>query len=130
LIYELELPQRPGEVQEAFNIAPQGAFILSIRNPKKAAPPDAGLSAQEEAHYPRSLQREFGGRRFTTADAHLLDFEGTEFVLIGACTNPEEAYGVDLDAEHETAEVADIFRHLKMSRRDHPLEPLLRGDWR
>jgi hypothetical protein len=130
LTYELELPQRPGEVQEELNIAPQGAFVLSIKNPETASPPGAGLPEKEEAHYPKSLQQEFRGRRFATEDPHLLDYEGAEFILIGARTDPERAYELDIEAEHETAEKADIFRQLKMSRREHPLEPLLQGKWR
>jgi hypothetical protein len=130
LTYELELPQRPGQVQEELNIARQGAFILSIKNPETASPPAAGLPKKEEAHYPKSLQREFGGRRFATEDPHLLDYEGAQFILIGARTDPERAYELDIEAEHETAETADIFRQLKLSRREHPLEPLFRGEWR
>ena len=130
LTYELELPERPGKVQDELNIERQGAYILSIRNPEKPAPPGAGLTEREEAHYPKSLQREFRGRRFAAEDPHLLDYEGAEFVLIGARSDPERAYDVNLQAEHETAENADIFRKLKLSRRDHPLEPLLEGEWR
>lgn len=130
LTYELELPEHPGEVQEEFNIEPLSAYIVSIANPEKPAPPGAGLSAKEAAHYPKSLQREFAGRRFATADPHLLDYEGAEFILIGARTDPERAYDIDIEAEHETADKADIFRQLKMSRREHPLEPLLQGEWR
>jgi hypothetical protein len=130
LTYELELPERPGKVQDELNIERQGAYILSIRNPEKPAPPGAGLTERDEAHYPKSLQREFRGRRFAAEDPHLLDYEGAEFVLIGARSDPERAYDVDLQAEHETAEKADIFRKLKLSRRDHPLEPLLEGEWR
>src|SRR4051794_33501699 len=33
LAYALELPQQPGEVQEAFNIAPEGRFVVAIKNP-------------------------------------------------------------------------------------------------
>lgn len=130
LTYQLELPERPGEVQEELNIPPQGAYILSIKNPEKPAPPGAGLPAKEEAHYPKSLQREFAGRRFATADPHLLDYEGAEFILIGARMDPEQAYDIDIETEHETAEKADIFQQLKMSRREHPLEPLFAGEWR
>jgi hypothetical protein len=130
LTYELELPERPGAVQQELNILPQGAYILSVKNPEKPAPPGAGLPEREEAHYPKSLQREFAGRRFATADPHLLDYEGAEFVLIGARTDPERAYDVDIETEHETAEKADIFRQLKMSSREHPLAPLLKGEWR
>lgn len=130
LTYELELPERPGEVQQEFNIAKQGAYILSIANPEKPAPPSAGLPEREEAHYPELLQREFEGRRFATADPRLLDYEGAEFILIGARTDPERAYDIDIATEHETAATADIFRQLKMSRREQPLEPLLEGKWR
>ena len=130
LTYELELPERSGEVQEELNIPRQGAYILSIKNPEQPAPPGAGLPKKEEAHYPKSLQREFQGRRFATADPHLLDYEGAEFILIGAGTDPERAYDIDIETEHETANTADIFRQLKLSRRDHPLEPLLEGEWR
>jgi hypothetical protein len=130
LTYELELPERPGEVQEEFNIEQQGAYILSIANPEKPAPPGAGLPESEAAHYPKSLQREFRGRHFASDDPHLLDYEGAEFILIGARTDPERAYDIDIETEHETAATADIFRRLKMSRREHPLEPLWQGEWR
>jgi hypothetical protein len=130
LTYELELPERPGEVQQEFNIAKQGAYILSIANPEKPAPPGAGLPEREEAHYPKSLQREFQGRRFVNADPRLLDYEGAEFILIGARTDPERAYDIDIATEHETGAKADIFRELKMSRKEQPIEPLLEGKWR
>jgi hypothetical protein len=130
LTYELELPKEPGEVQQELNIARQGGYILSIKNPEKPAPPGAGLPREDEAHYSKSLQPEFAGRRFATADPHLLDYEGAEFILIGARTDPERAYDIDIETEHETADKADIFRQLKMSRREHPLEPLLKGEWR
>lgn len=110
LTYELELPERPGEVQQELNIERQGAYILAIRNPEKPSPPQAGLPDRDEAHYPKSRQREFRGRRFAGEDPHLLDYEGAEFVLIGARTDPERAYDLDIRAEHETAENADIFR--------------------
>lgn len=129
LIYELELPEKSGEVQEEFNIPRQGAFIVSIKNPETSAPPNAGLPETEEADYPKTLQQEFEDRRFATADPRLLDYEGAEFVLVGARLDPERAYGVDIEAEHQAARKADIFRKLKMSGREHPLDPLLKGKW-
>jgi len=49
--------------------------------------------------------------------------------LIGARTDPERAYGVEIEAEHETVRDADIFRQLKMSPREHPIGPLIKGKW-
>ncbi len=130
LTYELELPERSGEVQKELNIPRQASFVVSVKNPEKPAPPGAGLSEAEEAHYPRRLQQKFEDRRFATADPRLLDYEGAEFILVGARMDPEHAYGVELAAEHETLQSADIFRQLKISGRAHPLDPLLKGNWR
>jgi hypothetical protein len=95
LTYELELPERPGEVQRELNIPKQGAFILSVRNPDTPSPPGAGLPERDEPHYPKPLQRAFRGRRFAAEDPRLLDYEGAEFVLVGARTDPERAYDTD-----------------------------------
>jgi len=130
LTYELELPERPGEVQRELNIERQAAYVLSVKNPETGSPPGAGLPEREEAHYPESLEQEFRGRRFASEDPHLLDYEGAEFVLVGARTDPERAYALDIGTEHETARSADIVRQLKMSERRHPIEPLTKGEWR
>jgi hypothetical protein len=130
LTYELELPERPGPVQKELNIERQAAYILSIKNPEMPSPPGSGLPKRQEAHYPKKLEQEFRGRRFATEDPHLLDYEGAEFVLVGARTDPERAYDIDIETEHETARKADIFRQLKMSERKHPIEPLIKGKWR
>ncbi len=130
LTYELELPERPGDVQQELNIEREAAYILSIKNPDAGSPPGAGLSERDEARYPRPLEREFRGRRFASEDPRLLDYEGAEFILIGARADPERAYAVDIETERETARSADIFRQLKMSRREHPIGPLIKGEWR
>jgi hypothetical protein len=130
LTYELELPQQRGEVQEELNIERQAAYIVSIKNPEAPSPPGAGLPEREEAHYPKSLEQEFRGRRFASDDPRLLDYQGAEFILVGARTDPERAYAVEIETEDETTRSADIFRQLKMSQGEHPIEPLITGEWR
>ena len=130
LAYVLELPAKPGEVQIELKIPPQGSFALSIKNPESPSRPGVGLRDDQEAHYPKARQREFRGRRFATEDVGLLDFEGAEFVLVGARLDPEQELQIDLPAEHETQSTADIIRQLHIDRRRHPIEPLLRGQWR
>ena len=102
---------------------------MSIRNPDTPSPPAAGLPERGEPHYLKPLQREFRGWRFAAEDPRLLDFEGAEFVLVGARTDPERACDIDIAVEHETAEHANIFRRLKLARREHPLAPLFKGEW-
>ncbi|ETX28996.1 hypothetical protein [Roseivivax isoporae] len=129
LSYELELPDAPGEVQAELNIAPKASFALSIKNPEKGAPRNAGLSDDEQADYPRKLQEEFRGRRFASEDVRLLDAEGGEFVLVGARDDPERAYGIDMQTEDEDYGSSEAIRRLRMVKSRHPVEPLFEGDW-
>lgn len=128
-VYSLELPDKPGKVQRALGIEPEAAFVVSIKNPEKGSPKAAGLSEERKADYPKSLQQEFEGRRFAPTDPHLLDFEGAEFILVGARDDPEERYGIDIPAEDEEGGKADIFTKLRMARSRHPAEPLFEGKW-
>jgi hypothetical protein len=131
LAYELELPREPGgAVQRELNIERQAAYVLSIKNPEAGSPPGAGLSRREKAGYPPRLEAEFEGRRFAAEDPRLLDFEGAEFVLIGARSDPERAYDLDIEAGHDRGRTADVLRELRMSPREHPFEPLIAGRWR
>ena len=45
LAYVLELPLIPGEVQEAFNIKPEGRFVIAVKNPEATSPPGVGLES-------------------------------------------------------------------------------------
>jgi hypothetical protein len=86
-VYKLREPRKTNAVQRAFNIAPEAAFVISIKNPDKSSPPGAGLPEHEEADYPKSLQKSFRGRRFAD-EVKLLDYEGAEFILVGTSENP------------------------------------------
>jgi len=130
LAYELELPERPGPVQKALNTAPRASFAVSIKNPEASSPPDVGLREEQDADYPPELLREFRGRRFASEDVRLLDYAGAEFVLVGALPDPRRDLEVELAAEHETAESADLFRTLHLRRDHQPIEPLLTSSWR
>jgi hypothetical protein len=131
LVWALELPKRPSPVQKAFNIPEEASLAISIANPeKRGGPRTAQLSEKQEADYPKQLQEEFRARKFATEDPRLLDFEGAEIVFIGARTNPEQAYHIDLQPEQESEGSADIFRQLRFAKSRHPVEPLLKGEWR
>jgi hypothetical protein len=129
LAYVLEVPKHPGPVQDAMNIEPEASYIITVKNPEMPAPPGAGLSGPQEAHYPKSLEREFAGKRFVPPHPELLDYEGAEIVLISAAEDVKEELGVELDVEHESAQSAAIFKDLRLERGAHPLEPLFRGEW-
>ena len=127
LAYALELPERPGPVQEELNIAPAASFIIAVSNPKAPNPP--GLLHGEEAHFPKDVQKEFAGRRFAGEDPHMLDFERAEFVLIGARQDPEGELGVELGSEGRPPDAGAVLGRLKLGKRETAIEPLLRGEW-
>ena len=112
LAYELELPEQPGPVQEELNIAPSASYVISVKNPKAPDQPNIGLREEDEASFPKSLQKEFRGRRFGGENPHLLDFEGAEFILIGAREDPEKEVGVDLGNDDGTPDAAQVLRRL------------------
>jgi hypothetical protein len=127
LSYSLELPERPREVQQAFKIAPEASYALSIKNPEASQPRAAGLGREDKADYPQKLQEQFRGRRFAREDVRLLDYEGAEFILVGARRDPEKAYGLALEKEDEAH--ADIINRLRLAKSRHPVAPLFEGRW-
>ena len=129
LAYELELPEEPGEPQQELGIEKSASYIVTVKNPETGSPPQAGLSREQKATFPDELMAMFRGRRFGELDPRMLDHEGAELVMVGAKEDVREELGIELETEHETPDSAEVFRRLKLDRKEHPLEPLFEGDW-
>lgn len=59
-------------------------------------------------------QLEFRGRRFAREDVPLLDYQGAEFVLVGARREPEQAYDIALEPCSEDYQHAEVIRRLRI----------------
>src|SRR5271165_6625217 len=59
LAYVLELPLIPGEVQKAFNIKPEGGFVLAVKNPGAVPPPGFDLKKKRRLISPGGLGASF-----------------------------------------------------------------------
>ena len=130
LAYALELPETPGKAQKAFNIESEGSFIISIKNPQKPSPRQAGLSQSKRAHYPKRLSEKFQDRRFIDCDTgDFLDYEGAQLVLVSGRQNLTEAEERSMHPQDEDEAHADIFRDLRLKKNAQPNEPLFQGDW-
>ena len=130
LLYSLELPVEPDEVQRELHIGKQGSYLLSVKNPRATSPPSVGLDEERKAEFPDDLQDLFGGRRFIPlGTSEFLDYEGAELLLTGTDEGPAEELDVNLSPECETEETANLFQELEMDRDRHPVEPLLTGKW-
>ena len=129
LVYVLELPREPGEVQRGLKIAREGNYIVVVKNPKTPSEPGLGLDETRRARFPRGLAQRFRGRRFINLDPpDFLDHEGAEIVLIATGADVHEL-GLELDREHEDEETAAIFEDLRLEKSLHPIAPLLKGTW-
>lgn len=130
LVYRLELPEEPGEPQRAMNIAKEGSYVLTIKNPEAKAPAGVGLAPDEKAEFPDDLKSRFGDRRWTAAEpVDFLDHPGAEFLLIGATEELPEDVDVGLEPDHETPDSADILKDLQLDRENRLLKPLFEGAW-
>ena len=130
LAYILELPEVPGPTQREFEIKKEASYIISVKNPDVKVPGFAAFSSEDKKpEYPKHLKEKFANRRWINVDEpHLLDYENTQLLLIGARTKDvEEELGVDIDEEKETERSADLFKELKLRREQMPLKPLLKG---
>ncbi|WP_214367809.1 hypothetical protein [Pseudonocardia sp. H11422] len=130
LAHVLELPSSPGPVQRDLRITPEASFVVTVRNPDADPGPRPGLPPPRRPDYPETLGAEFAGRRFIELDPpDLLDYPGTEIVLVGATQCVERELGVTLRPQHRTADSAAFFHELMMERDLHPLAPLTSGQW-
>lgn len=130
LLYALELPAEPDEVQRELHIEKQGSYLLRVKNPEAGSPPSVGLDEERKAEVPEELQERFGSRRFIAIDTpEFLDYEGVELLLMGSDEGPAGDLDIDLEPECESEETANLFQELEIDRDRHPVEPLLTGKW-
>jgi len=130
LAYVLELPEEPGEVQQAFHIEKQGRYVVSMKNPDAGSPGGSGLDDDRQADYPDHLRAMFGDRRWLPADPpEFLDHEGAELVLIGGRVAPGDDLGIELEPEPEDEHSAEVFRVLHLHRSERVNKPLFEGTW-
>jgi len=131
LVFELELPEESGPVQDAFHLEREASYIISVKNPQADGPQAAGLPGEDEAEFPKNLMDVFQGHRFANVDPpEFLDHEGIEFVLISASADIDRELGIELDTEKETLETAELFKDLKLDKDKKLVEPLLQGHWK
>ena len=130
LVYVLELPRKLGEVQKAFNIERQANYIFIIKHPNTPLPPGALLPSSKGEPKNENFIKEFGTRKYIPVNPpSLLDYEGAMVFMIGV--NDELAkLGMQVNKDIETEGSADIFQELKMSKKRHPIEPLMKGTWK
>lgn len=135
LTYELEVPQQPGNPQEALNLEREASYVVSVKNPRVPSPRGAGLEPSRRADLPKKLQRLFanesgGERRFIDLDPPcFLDHPGVELVFVAASGDPHAELGIDVEQEKETPRSAETVRELGLDPEEQPTRPMFDREW-
>ncbi|WP_165492231.1 hypothetical protein [Egibacter rhizosphaerae] len=130
LLYDLELPAQRGAVQKALNITQQARLVFQVRHPDADAPQGQGLEPEDRADYPAHLRERFGDRQWIGVEPpEFLDHPGAEVALVGAKASVPGELEEAVEPEDEDAESADVFSTLKLSRDEHPADPLFGRAW-
>lgn len=125
LAYALELPKQPKEVQKDLDIEQEGSYVISIRNPEQGS-----QFTDETPKFPQSIKKKLGDTKFAKhIDSHMLDYEHTELILIGADESPEEDLGVSLDPQNESLGQSEIVKELKLEKCNDRLKFIEEGKW-
>jgi len=139
LAYVLELPHEISEVQKAFGIVKEGSYVMQVKNPELKGE----FLESKGVSYPPELLKLFLSEKtgslikYASATPELLDFEGTEVVLVGTSDDLKADLGKtgEYIEELERVDVKKItdeklWNELKLDKAKHPSEPLLKGQWK
>jgi hypothetical protein len=145
LVYVLEIPEKLGEVQDAFNIEKEGSYILSIKNPEMSSVWGEWEPKKNALEYPEEMKKVFGDKKKggSTYRWHpanpisLLDYEGAQLLLIGAAEDIVEELGetgeyIEELEKIDAKRISDdkLFQELHLDKKKHSPVPLLQGLWK
>lgn len=124
LAYVLELPEQPGDVQRALNIASRAAYVVQVKAPDAPSP----IPTEERPAYPAALRDLLTSWDLAPLlDPAVLDYPMTQLYLTPASIDVVDAIGLRPDREFNTT--AETFRRLRLEAHLHPTDPLFTGDW-
>ncbi|KAL3419642.1 hypothetical protein PVAG01_08140 [Phlyctema vagabunda] len=103
LAYHLTTPSSLGEIQKTLGLVnPKGSYAVSLKNPEAPGPANATLS--NPAEYPAEIQDQFSGRRWMPLIPAALEYDNTQFLVIGEGEGDALEEAKDGDERKETAE--------------------------
>lgn len=111
LLYMLELPDIPGEVQQSFNIFPEANYIFLSR-PIETPPSNMDVPFSN----------------FSRVQIKDLNLRGTEILLVGVGADIGRM-GLSAYKDDEDLKSSDIIKRLNLSISRHPANSLIQGNW-
>lgn len=126
LAYHITAPEL-GEVQKDIGINEKGSYVLSVKNPTASGPANATLD--HGAEYPKELMNKFRGLRWTPLEPAHLDYERTQFLIIGeGMGSTETATKAQEDGKKDGKEQAEDEMKKLEEEESHRVESLKADD--
>ncbi|KAL9012106.1 MAG: hypothetical protein Q9173_003105 [Seirophora scorigena] len=126
LAYILTIPSEVDEVQKGVGLRQRGSYVTSAKNPETSAP--AGASLPKGAEYPKEILDEFRGRGWMPLEPKLLDYENTQFLLIGHHEDSLEKATVPQPDDEKTDKEEPKAEMEKLEHEDDVRVQHLKGD--
>ncbi|KAL8960098.1 MAG: hypothetical protein Q9193_003141 [Seirophora villosa] len=126
LAYILTIPSEVDEVQKGVGLRQRGSYVTSAKNPETSAP--AGASLPKGAEYPKEILDEFRGRGWMPLEPKLLDYENTQFLLIGHHEDSLEKATVPQPDDEKTDKEEPKAEMEKLEHEDDQRVQHLKGD--
>ncbi|KAL6721231.1 hypothetical protein ACLMJK_000333 [Lecanora helva] len=127
LAYILTIPSEISEVQQGVGLRQRGSYLTSAKNPTTAAPANASLP--QGAEYPQEILDEFSGRGWMPLEPKLLDYENTQFLIIGHKEGALEKAAKPQDGEEQKPEKETPLEEMeKLEHEDEIRVEHLKGD--
>lgn len=145
LAYILTIPSEFGEIQQGVGLRQRGSYITSAKNPQSSGPANANLP--QGAEYPQEyvlrswswkshlltscrILDEFHGRGWMPLQPKLLDYENTQFLLIGHNDDALEKAAKPQDGEEEKPEKETPLEEIEtLGHEDEIRVEHLKGEW-
>lgn len=128
LAYSLEVPTKLGPVQNTFDILLEAAHIFKVKNPDYLFEGYPGIVQKPE--YPVALKGLFDEDMINVKDYQLLNYRSVQILLIGAYRHRvERALGIGFFKESAQKAIDRLYGTFHMRKEDHPLAPLVEGQW-
>lgn len=107
LAYHVTVPSEIGEVQKELGLNEKGSYNISLKNPE--APSPAYATIGNPAKYSKDIQDQFRGRRWMPVIPEALEYEGSQFLLIGEGVDK----ALEIDGKKEEEKPADEMERLE-----------------
>ena len=119
LAYILTIPSELDAVQKGVGLSQRGSYFTSVKNPKSSSPANASLP--RGAEYSQEIIQEFHGRGWMPLQPKLLNYENTQFLIIGHKENALEKAAKPQDGEDEKQEVETPLEEIEKLEHENEL---------